>query len=75
MKINMIFNLEDEMDKKSFEDATANLRLGYKYRQLIEEFSEYLRKRLKYEELSDKEFATIEAIKEEFYRIRAEVMD
>jgi len=71
MKINMIFNLDDEMDKESFEDA----RLGSKYRLWTEEFAEYLRKRLKYEELSNKEFATIEAIKEEFYRIRAEVMD
>jgi REP element-mobilizing transposase RayT len=71
MKINMIFNIEDEMDKQSFEDAM----MGYKYKCWIEEFQEYLRKRLKYEELSERDYMTIEAVKDEFYRIRQEIMN
>lgn len=68
MKINMIFNIADEMDKESFEDAM----MGYKYRTCIEEFAEYLRKRLKYEDLSERDYMTIEAIKDEFYKIKNE---
>ncbi len=71
MKINMLFNLEDEMDKESFEDAM----LGYKYKCWTEEFAEYLRRRLKYEDLSERDHMTIEAIKDEFYKIRSEIMD
>lgn len=63
MKAILEFNLPEEREK--FETAQKS----FQYRYVIQEMDEWLRRKLKYEELSDAESVIYQTVRDEFKRI------
>ena len=62
-KITMEFSLPEE--REEFQAAEDGARLAM----ALDDFKEYLRKRLKYEEMSDEQYCLLEAVQKELFML------